>query len=63
MNKNQKIVSEWIIQNTFQDAIVELDSAMESVPSEVCDAYYELSEKEQLEALHEALKIHILKMD
>ncbi|MEK5183335.1 hypothetical protein [Paenibacillus sp. FSL P4-0288] len=53
MNKNQKIVVEWLSnsQLNFMDNLVELDGCFESIPDDVGCAYEELSEKEKIEVV------------
>ena len=51
MNKNQKIVCDWFINNgmDFLSAIVELEGVYESIPNEVAEAFSELTDKEIME--------------
>ncbi|MFY0516416.1 hypothetical protein ACOMCU_01105 [Lysinibacillus sp. UGB7] len=58
MNDNQLIVLKWMIKTVnFQDMLIELDGAFESVPNEVCEAYENISQKEKIEVIHKATGI------
>lgn len=53
MNKNQKIVCDWFLNNgmDFLSAIVELEGVYESIPNEVAEAFSELTDKEIIEVI------------
>lgn len=58
MNDNQLIVLKWMVRTVnFQDMLIELDGAFESVPNEVCEAYENISQKEKIEVMHKATGI------
>lgn len=49
MNKNMKVVRDWMLNQNFENAVVELEGGdFETVPEVVYDAYYQLSEIEKL---------------
>lgn len=63
MNENQKIVIRWL-SNTGQNYIndlVELEGGYDSVPDEVCNAFVELSYKEQLEVVQKSVSKVLLR--
>lgn len=58
MNDNQLIVLKWMIKSVnFQDMLIELDGAFESVPIEVYEAYENINQKEKIEVIHKATGI------
>lgn len=58
MNDYQLIVLKWMINSgNFQDMLIELEGAFESVPNEVCEAYENINQKEKIEVFHKATEI------
>lgn len=58
MNDNQIIVLKWMINSVnFQDMLIELEGAYESVPNEICEAYESINQKEKIEVIHKATGI------
>ncbi|KOS61476.1 hypothetical protein FJQ98_16465 [Lysinibacillus agricola] len=60
MNANMKIVRDWIITQSYETAIIELEGEYDTVPNEVYKAYYCLSYIEKLKVFRNAVN-HIIK--
>lgn len=60
MNKNQKIVFEYMKNGHFQTNVIEIEGEYEKVPLHVQEAYRELIYREQLEVLKKCI-LHQLK--
>jgi len=55
-----KMVRDWIITQSYENAIIELEGEYETVPNEVYEAYYTLSHLEKLKVFRNAVN-HIIK--